>query len=1027
MSCGQSSDLEVSLASAGRDLEVESGSAVGSGSSEPRDQVDQAQRVEDELERRSISSGASSRRVSHSFASEGAADMDACSDAESVLSAGTLHSTRAVRSGVAASSAGAAGSALSLDSHAMLDKVDFAIAEAKRAAMEKATEKPGGSGSVSNVASSSTGSAPISALPSVLSQPALCALQPDKKAAVEKAVAAVVEKTGAELAKMQLELDRARETAVNEAREKAHLESRLAHVAPISAEKGELKEALHEAREEKIEIEGQRDDLKDKLVGMQTLMDVKVARHVQEKEALRQKTFALEEELKQQTDNDKGKLQEELTIAAKEMEKAKSNSIIASSQRDMLAHAELAAKRAHEAEVQAIKAEMFAAKIELQKHGIDMMEVLPIVEGEVDPHMGELGAQGEGTSAEKLLALKLREQKENNKRLHQEFEHLRLDMLNMHMDRESELAELKAKVEVQQILPKAQARARRLPKQRSPLQGGKLSAIDEEEDEDVASQAGSGVSAQVSSDCGGVGVGDLRDFDGLEESSLQLRSLREKLVASESWYRHLDDLKQAKEAEYQAKIQRLVEQVQYARLEAVENKDWARQLQVDKVEIEAQKHAEVANVKAELMDVKNDLSSFAGGNAKVQDLHEKMSAYAHQVCELMDQLAIATEEKRILNIRLVDMRRELEATEERHVRTIEQLRARLRHYGERDSSEGSSDDSDDWASKVRGLEEDRNLLRNELEAQQVHWRAQLEAEQHQSTAVLATLREERDIADKDRELKAKIEDSLVETQRSLKSTRQALADSEASLQAALARNAEKASVNRSILDFFRCPPRAGQAAPLGVHVPGDGSGSSCQSLVWQIMSAVSGVAALLCSGDGLVIRDASKKAFAMWGSGMLRGASLLKLIHDDGVAEWLQSELEAPATPVFTSIASSPGFWLRDLGFVEFKNRLGSAFDASVVCARLPEEVQHGKPPMVVVVVQTAIAEEQLGPQDHAQQLSPSGRAVGGHPLQPQQQQHSFFGQAHRGHHHGPGSVASSVHSEDITANDSVSNVNSRW
>lgn len=51
MSCGQSSDLEVSLASAGRDLEVESGSAVGSGSSEPRDQVDQAQRVEDSCRR----------------------------------------------------------------------------------------------------------------------------------------------------------------------------------------------------------------------------------------------------------------------------------------------------------------------------------------------------------------------------------------------------------------------------------------------------------------------------------------------------------------------------------------------------------------------------------------------------------------------------------------------------------------------------------------------------------------------------------------------------------------------------------------------------------------------------------------------------------------------------------------------------------------------------------------------------------------------------------------------------------------
>jgi len=305
-------------------------------------------------------------------------------------------------------------------------------------------------------------------------------------------------------------------------------------------------------------------------------------------------------------------------------------------------------------------------------------------------------------------------------------------------------------------------------------------------------------------------------------------------------------------------------------------------------------------------------------------------------------------------------------------------------------------------------------LRNELECQQVHWEAQLENEQRQGAATLNKLKEEQALAEKDRELKTQVEQTLKESQRMLVATRQALKEAESKAMA----EAEKAALAMagqpsvpSLIAWLRCPTRS-QPPVLHTASPThsmqmSGDQPSCQAMIWQIVNTMGGVAALFCSDEALTINDASKKSFAMWGSSSLRGASLYSLVFDQGMAGWLKSELATPSGPAFLNPTNMSNFWVRELGCVEFRSKLGSAFDASVTCVRLPEEVQYARAGAILVIIEP-VAEEQQ--QTRMRQQHPS--------------QQMARGMVYR---RGPASTTSSVHSEDITANDSVSNVNAKW
>merc|ERR1719422_201033 len=90
-----------------------------------------------------------------------------------------------------------------------------------------------------------------------------------------------------------------------------------------------------------------------------------------------------------------------------------------------------------QAEMQSLKTELVAAKAEVN------------VETPGSEHYVE----------QTNLQQKLSIQRENNRKLASEFEKLRLDMLQAHQEKEEELADLRAKVEVSRTIPMGKSAA----------------------------------------------------------------------------------------------------------------------------------------------------------------------------------------------------------------------------------------------------------------------------------------------------------------------------------------------------------------------------------------------------------------------------------------------------------------------------------------------------------------------------------------------------------------------------------------
>merc|ERR1719265_808916 len=101
-----------------------------------------------------------------------------------------------------------------------------------------------------------------------------------------------------------------------------------------------------------------------------------------------------------------------------------------------------------------------------------------------------------------------------------------------------------------------------------------------------------------------------------------------------------------------------------------------------------------------------------------------------------------------MGLRLADTQRELNVTEERNAQMVANLNAKLKV-----SLSGQEDPFDGR----QILEEERNLLRNELECQKVRYETLLESEQQQHAVDLAKLKDvENDLA-KERELNNSLE------------------------------------------------------------------------------------------------------------------------------------------------------------------------------------------------------------------------------------------------------------------------------
>mmetsp|Transcript_93260 Transcript_93260/g.301651 ORF Transcript_93260/g.301651 Transcript_93260/m.301651 type:complete len:1029 (-) Transcript_93260:164-3250(-) len=996
-------------------------SAASSEPAEQREALQEAEGIQDQLERRSnassyVGSAASSKGTSHIRRR----DLYRLAEGgDAAASAGTSDSPS-----TALTSYRADVRDKSRGGPPVLNQVERAILEAKRqnlsarkfssgdgssggddnmsgsgSNLSRHTIKSGngGGGGVSGAGSSkSAGSSRHASLVAgLLKSYSLDVMPEDQRQEVEAVMHKVVATTGAELADMQLALEQQRQVALKMEMEQADAKAELLKANARIVANENIFVNLTKTREQAWQAEKERDDLQDKLAGMEARLSVKMENHASTVADLQmQKCKAVEEAKMKAVEDleDKQQLMQELATANADVEKAKKLKMVANMELDAVRHTESISSKALALEREVLHSELNAAELELERKTVELSEANR--------------SPWDSFEAQRKLEQQLKEQRDSNHQINADLSELRIEMLKVHTAKEEELQDLKARVQIQQTSGAASRLQRRasMSKKGGFIPKNQLCSIDEDDVEDIASQAGSCISGQVS-EGGDMSVADLADLDGYDDTEMfqvneameqDVERLTDELADAQTWYKNLEDEKTSKDAEHTAKIDRLQKQMITFREEAIANQDEVERLKMVTEEIDAEKEAQVVQVKMQL--------AAAATSERASDLEDRVLILSSELEDVRQQLSFADESKLRMGVRLQDTQHELVINEQRHAKAIQDLRARLQIAGVDGDSGGIQKAESSVFFRLQTVEEDRNLLRNELECERVNYQAQLDSERQQLQLSQARLREEEAMAEKDRQLKNQVEESLHETQRLLAASRWALKEAEDRLAVQAERALQAAPEGPSLLSLLRCPSRsysstAHAAAGSGVPV------AACQAIVWQIISAMSGVTALMCAQDTLMITEASKKAFTMWGSVALRGSSMCSLAFDQASATWMEDVLTSGKNPGFGAQNLTPGFWLRELGCIEFRSKLGSAFDSSVTCAGLPEE--KGRPASIIVIIE---------------------------PLEREEQQHrgGFNGlqappNVGRRHRYGAPSVASSVHSEDITANDSVSNVNGRW
>eukprot|EP00928_Gymnodinium_smaydae_P010943 TRINITY_DN14116_c0_g7_i1.p1 TRINITY_DN14116_c0_g7~~TRINITY_DN14116_c0_g7_i1.p1 ORF type:complete len:997 (-),score=207.98 TRINITY_DN14116_c0_g7_i1:88-3078(-) len=973
-------------------------SGVGSANSEERDPLSANAKLQEEIERRSSESSTSSRKRKGVLTAKMLqAGSDVVSDDGSQA---TFNTESGVNPQVKLSHmSGAMASSTSGSSRPAVtpinDTVEIAILEAKRAALKPRDDADsllhshsdsGTSGDHSSGAGKPLQSKTVvNVAKKVLPTRIIESLTEEKQIVVENVMEAVVEKTGRELAEMQKALDEEKAKALAEAKERAHLQAKVLKIKASEVVKENLEEDLTRVRNIADEVKDQRDDLEDKLVGMQALLDAKMERYRVDTEELRKEMMRSENQIKKIAEVEKAKLAEKLEIATKEVERAKKQSIATNAERDVLHRAEQIAQRKSEAEIQSLQAELLQATLALKENGITL-EDKNVASASSDPTL-------------QSFRRSLRIQKEQNKQLAADYEVLRLQMLESHKEKDDELASLKAKAEVQKTIPMLKPK-----RSKHRVQATKLASIGEEEDDDMRSQACSGVSGRVSSE--GDGVGDLRDFDDYDQSAAMhdddlvaktdAAKLREKLADAESWYKHMAELKKAKETEHAVKIDRLYNQMQAFREEAKSRQREVERLQETKIEMEAEKEANIAVIETQVME-KNIVRKQAARHVAA-DLEDKIKDYAGQVVELRDKYSMITEEKRAVTLRLADTQQELRSSQLRHEKQVEDLQRQLRLL-QSGSSEGAQAE---LLERITTLEEERNVLKGELEAQTVHFEAKLLNEQREGALNASNLKEEQNRLEAHNV-------TISQLRERVKHLEELLAAKNDSIPNVVTQG--EVDTLGTFLQLLRCPVRRTQEGQINY-----------KAMIWHVVNSIEGVAALLCKGGEFNVCAATKKASMVWGSSALRSTTLASLFYDRESLVFLRSELESGMESQGTEKNIPEGFLVRDLGHIEMRNRLGAGFDASITCVKLP--LQQGdrnveKESFVVVIVSPVegsnVPQEQPRQQVFDRQQATPQRMTLDRPDMMQYRKHSRCR---------PMSSTSSVHSDDITANDSASNVN---
>eukprot|EP00928_Gymnodinium_smaydae_P025770 TRINITY_DN20428_c1_g1_i1.p1 TRINITY_DN20428_c1_g1~~TRINITY_DN20428_c1_g1_i1.p1 ORF type:complete len:970 (-),score=184.24 TRINITY_DN20428_c1_g1_i1:135-3044(-) len=947
-------------------------SGAGSASSEDRDNLKEKSRKEEQFEGQDSREPAEARRPSKKSGLE-----DGQRPPSEVSSTSTFRKRPQQGSWTNLSSRSGT------DAQVVNDRVGLALLEAKRA-FRTNLGAPGGShpsaaGSAEKVDVASIIQPKIArvtktAIPHQVAQ----TLPQENLSMFEGLMQSIVARAGEDLAEMQASLDESKESMFSEAKENAELRAKLMTTNAQSSMNSDLQATLVETRNCVDQARDERDDLEDKLNGLEVLVDAKMQRCKKDIEDMHKQLESSEENMKRKADFERAEFAMKLELAAKEAETAKTQVIKTRSERTKLEKAEVAAQKQAEAEIQSLKAQLMQANLQLS-----------LKEHNENGHMDDLDA---GSSSMSSFQETLMAQERQNQQLAADYERLRLQILENSKAKDDELASLKAKAEVKAAIP---LNIKIGPKSKKKVKGTVLTSITEDDDEDMLSQACSGVSGRVSDDAGG--VGDLRDFDDYEEEEPSqngrisdrehIQKLRKQLEDSEAWYKDMEELKKASETQYASKVSRLCNQMVAYRDEASARLHELERLKAAKMEIEAERDGKltIAQTEARCNSSRIETDSYEQVNA----LQEKVECYASQVLELAGRLSLAQEQKRYVEQRLDDMRRQLHSNEERHAKAMADLRTQVKP-ADSHSALSEQDQYKQTVDRIKALEEERNVLRGELEARKVVHEAKLEQEEREGKLRTAQLDEEK---------KRSVALSVANTRlmERIKLLEERLANTERASPSVVpvpAQRTDTCDKEVSLLQLLRCPARFARGASMQ---------GSWKSLVWQVLNSVDGLAALSCRTDELLITGASKRAIAIWGSSSLRGTSLLSLFSDMDSASIVRSEIIAPS-PDGKLFNFPRGCWVRDLGHVELRNRMNATFEASLICVNITAEASTEREASVLVIISTIEKHQQ---EQQQTDLPVSGRS--------QLRRHT------RGK--SPASCVSSVGDEDVAPDDSVSNV----
>lgn len=403
--------------------------------------------------------------------------------------------------------------------------------------------------------------------------------------------------------------------------------------------------------------------------------------------------------------------------------------------------------------------------------------------------------------------------------------------------------------------------------------------------------------------------------------------------------------------------------------------------------------------------------------ALVADTKGRETKLEEASAEMNEELHRMHEAKRIGDLRLEDMKRELESTNRRYETKLADLGAKLGKHEPGGASAAASTSSSAPSElgavreQLQAVVEDQNVMAHTLEWKEVLWKAKLEHLE------LENRQQASDLKHQHGEHVAQLQRKLNEQQAEFKQRELQWEQEKKELEErAAARPAlSVAAIARGWLEQLRCPSRVHSlmsrdvAQQLGVAAGWQTSKSSssgpdvvhCQEVCWQVLNSVHGTTALLCDSPDLKIQQASAQASATWGTQIV-GSPVVSLLAAPASGAWLRRAILTHQTLANMEGAAGDvaGFAIHALGRLAFREGSHSSFESSVTVAHLPAEPRLGRKASVIVIVEPVV------------DARAGGRRSGG-----RSESGSF---AH-------GDARQSTVSDDIAPSDSASNIATRY